>query len=61
MLAEIFMLQLEAATRVAEEAAATSSSSRFIPITLLGGEGVVTGRLAPNLQHLPSEAVLPWL
>ena len=60
MLAEIFMLQLEAPTRVAKEAAATRSSSRFIPITLLG-RGVVAGRLPPNLQRLPSEAVLPWL
>ena len=33
MLAEIFMLRLEAKAREAKEAAATSSS-RFVPITL---------------------------
>jgi hypothetical protein len=32
MMAEIFMLRLEAATRAAKEAATTSS--RFVPITL---------------------------
>jgi hypothetical protein len=34
MLAEIFMLRLEAAAQAPKEAAATSSSSRFVPITL---------------------------
>jgi hypothetical protein len=34
MLAEIFMLRLETAARGAKEAAATSSGSRFVPITL---------------------------
>jgi hypothetical protein len=34
MLAEIFMLRLEAATRAAKETANTSSTSRFVPITL---------------------------
>jgi hypothetical protein len=33
MLAEIFMLRLEAAARAAKEAASASSSSRFVPIT----------------------------
>ena len=31
---EIFMLRLETAARAVKEAAATSSSSRFVPITL---------------------------
>jgi hypothetical protein len=43
MLAEIFMLRLEAAARAAKEAAATSSSSRFVLITL----PVARGGLAP--------------
>jgi hypothetical protein len=34
MMAEIFMLRLEAAARAAKEAATTSS--RFVPITLSG-------------------------
>ena len=34
MLAEIFLLRLEAATRAAKETANTSSNSRFVPITL---------------------------
>jgi|SRR5262245_820722 len=34
MLAEIYILRLEAAARAAKEAAATSSGSRFVPITL---------------------------
>jgi hypothetical protein len=34
MLAEIYLLKLEAAVRAAKEAAATSSGSRFVPITL---------------------------
>jgi len=38
MLAEIFMLRVEAAARVAKEAAATTSSSRFVPIIMLGGK-----------------------
>jgi hypothetical protein len=33
MLAEIFMLRLEAAARAAKEAATVSSGSRFVPIT----------------------------
>jgi len=34
MLAEIFLLRLEATARAAKEAAVTSSNSRFVPITL---------------------------
>ena len=34
MLAEIFMLRLEATARAAKEAATTASTSRFVPVTL---------------------------
>ena len=34
MLAEIFLLRLEATVRAARDAAVTSSNSRFVPITL---------------------------
>jgi hypothetical protein len=34
MLAEIYLLNLEAAVRAAKEAAATASTSRFVPVTL---------------------------
>jgi hypothetical protein len=40
MMAEIFMLRLEAAARAAKEAAGTSA--RFVPITLPAAEGVLT-------------------
>jgi hypothetical protein len=40
MMAEIFMLRLEAATRAAKEAATTSS--RFVHHHLAGCEGVLT-------------------
>jgi hypothetical protein len=33
MLAEIYLLKLEAAVRAAKEAAATASISRFVPVT----------------------------
>jgi hypothetical protein len=39
MLAEIYILRLEAAARAAKEAAAASSGSRFVPITLPRHEG----------------------
>jgi hypothetical protein len=52
MLAEIFMLRLEAAARAVKEAAATSSSSRFVPITL----PVARGRLAPMKPATPVRA-----
>jgi hypothetical protein len=38
MLAEIFILRLETAARAAKEAAATSSNSRYVPITLPGAK-----------------------
>jgi hypothetical protein len=34
MLAEIFLLRLEAATRAAKESSTTSSNSRFVPIPM---------------------------
>ena len=58
MLAEIYMLRLEAAARAAREAA--TSSSRFVPVSLPGCEGVVTRhlfylfRLRPRLPGVPA-------
>jgi hypothetical protein len=46
MLAEIFMLRLEAAAQAVKGAAATSSTSRFVPITL----PVARGGLAPRFE-----------
>jgi hypothetical protein len=34
MLAEIYLLKLEAAVRAAKETATTASTSRFVPVTL---------------------------
>ena len=34
MLAEIYLLKLEAAVRAAKEAANAASTSRFVPVTL---------------------------
>lgn len=34
MLAEIYLLKLEAAVRAAKEAATTASTSRFVPVAL---------------------------
>jgi hypothetical protein len=34
MLAEMFMLKLEAKVRESKDAASTASSSRFVPVTL---------------------------
>jgi hypothetical protein len=34
MLAEIYLLKLEAAARASKEAAITASTSRFVPVTL---------------------------
>jgi hypothetical protein len=34
MLAEIYLLKLEAAVRAAKGAATTASTSRFVPVTL---------------------------
>ena len=38
MLAEIYLLKLEAAVRAAKEAATTASTSRFVPVTLPAGK-----------------------
>ena len=42
MLAEIYLLKLEAAVRAAKEAATTASTSRFLPVTLPAAKGVLT-------------------
>jgi hypothetical protein len=42
MLAEIYMLKLEAAVRAAKEAATTASTSRFVSGHLTGYQGVLT-------------------
>ena len=57
MLAEIFMLRLEAAARAAKEAA---TSARFVPITLLAAKvppcgGFSTSGLANSLQPAGNE------
>jgi hypothetical protein len=38
MLAEIYLLKLEAAVRAAKEAATTASTSRFVPVTFPAGK-----------------------
>jgi hypothetical protein len=38
MLAEIYLLKLEAAVREAKEATTTASTSRFVPVTLRAGK-----------------------
>ena len=38
MLAEIYLLKLEAAVRAAKEAAPTASTSRFVPVTMSSQE-----------------------
>ena len=38
MLAEIYLLKLEAAVRAAKEAATTAPTSRFVPVTLPAAE-----------------------
>ena len=38
MLAEIYLLKLEAAVRAAKETATTASTSRFVPVTLPAGK-----------------------
>jgi hypothetical protein len=50
MLAEIFMLRLEAAARAPKEAA-PAASSRFIPLTLPGYGGV----LVPSSLNAPPD------
>jgi len=53
MLAEIYLLKLEAAVRAAKEAATTASTSRFVPVTLpvTGWQGVLT---PPSIAPSPS-------
>jgi hypothetical protein len=50
MLAEIYLLKLEAAVRAAKEAATTASTSRFVP-HLTGWQGVLT---PPSIAPSPS-------
>ena len=50
MLAEIYLLKLEAAVRAAKEAATTASTSRFVPVTL---QGVLT---PPSIAFSPSRS-----
>ena len=50
MLAEIYLLKLEAAVRAAKEAATTASTSRFVPVTY-GWQGVLT---PPSIAFSPS-------
>ena len=38
MLAEIYLLKLEATVRAGKEAATTASTSRFVPVTLPTGK-----------------------
>jgi hypothetical protein len=51
MLAEIYILKLEAAVRVVKEAATTASTSRFVPVTLPAPQGVLT---RPSIAPSPS-------
>ena len=51
MLAEIYILKLEAAVRAAKEAATTASTSRFVPVTFTGCQGVLT---PPSIAFSPS-------
>jgi hypothetical protein len=52
MLAEIFMLRLEARARAAKEAATiTRSTSPFVPVTLAAGEGVLKTTLSFNYSR----------
>jgi hypothetical protein len=55
MLAEIYLLKLEAAVRAAKEAATTASTSRFVPVTL-GCQGVLTPPSIAFSGHLPAAA-----
>jgi hypothetical protein len=51
MLAEIYLLKFEAAVRAAKEAATIVSTSRFVPVTLTGCQGVLT---PPSIAPSPS-------
>ena len=53
MLAEIYLLKLEAAVRAAKGAATTASTSRFVPVTL---QGVLTPPSIAFSGHLPAAA-----
>ena len=53
MLAEIYLLKLEAAVRTAKEAATTASTSRFMSVTL-PAEGVTTR--VHRARHLQTAA-----
>src|SRR5215831_15122841 len=55
MLAEIYLLKLEAAVRAAKEAATTASTSRFVPVTLPAGKASYP-RLPSRSRHLPAAA-----
>ena len=53
MLAEIYLLKLEAAVRAAKEAATTASTSRFVPVTLPAAKAS-SPRLPSRPRHLPA-------
>ena len=50
MLAEIYLLKLEAAVRAAKEAATTAPTSRFAPVTLPAGKA----SSRPSIAFSPS-------
>jgi hypothetical protein len=56
MLAEMFMLQLEVTARAANEAETTTSSSRFVPITLPEAKAFLSDGPTVNPQAEPSKA-----
>jgi len=56
MLAEIFMRRLEVTARAANEAETTTSSSRFVPITLPEAKAFLSDRPTVNPQAEPSKA-----
>ena len=55
MLAEIYLLKLEAAVRAAKEAATTASTSRFVPVTLPAAKAAFHRALAicPPARRTP--------
>ena len=54
MLAEIYLLKLEAAVRAAKEAATTASTSRFVPVTLPAAKA-----FSPRLPSRPPQLGAP--
>ena len=58
MLAEIYLLKLEAAVRAAKEAATTASTSRFVPVTLPAGKASQP-RLPSRPRDLPAAVDAP--